>query len=214
MSTHVDTPNTVTHANTLIQVNRAQRSRDSAAWPVLMTKMETRLRARSARTKLPMGYEQDDFVMDVLVRVVESIDSFRPQESASFWSWFDCVADRITIDWLRHVRAAKRGGRRVPASLDQDQLEVGQIGQDCFDSPTAVARTHELNELALACADSLPPIYRRAQRARYLDPHATYDELGAKLGVAPDTLRTRVKRARHLMRLKLARVLEQYDLGG
>jgi RNA polymerase sigma-70 factor (ECF subfamily) len=159
-----------------------------------------------ARRMLNNDADAEDVTQDVLLQVVRKLDTFRGD--AAFATWLH----RVTVNAaLAHRRKrAQREDREVPDPLNQfpdDGFHHGSVGrwsvgpeQDVLDR-----ETHALIESAIG---KLPPLYRDVYVLSDVEglPNA---EIGDLLGLNLPAVKSRLHRARLLMRDALAPHFEE-----
>ncbi len=139
----------------------------------------------------------DDVVQDVLLQVVRKLESFRGHAEVTTW------LHRVTVNCalLHRRRNAPVKARQVWAPVE-DVLERGQkpLGQERPDHRILAQETRNLIELAIS---RLPDMYR--------DPFVLSDieglpnaEIGEILGLSMAAVKSRLHRARMLLRDSLA----------
>ena len=124
-------------------VTDAQRGPDATAWNRLSAKVERKLRSRYGRRRtFPLGYEFQDFQMEVQLRLLQELDLYQAREGGSFWKWMHQVAERILIDLMRREKAQKRGGNSVTRAEPTELLDG--LADSRTPSPTVWVRGREL----------------------------------------------------------------------
>ena len=124
-----------------------------------------------------------ELTQDIWLRVLRGIH--RLHDPARFRSWLFGIAHRAFIDTLR-----RRYRAFPPSGDDADQLAEEEPPED---------HDREAMERGLA---RLPPVEREILTLFYLQ-ELTIEETAAALSVPPGTVKSRLHRARRLLRLEL-----------
>jgi RNA polymerase sigma-70 factor (ECF subfamily) len=126
--------------------------------------------------------QAEDAAQEVFVRAYSRLDTFRGESDMR--AWLVQIATRLCIDLLR-------SRRRRPEVFLEDQ------GSDPADGGWESAVT-ERHAVARAIA-GLPPHYKAAIILRHLQ-HMSYSDMSVALGVPVATVKTHLRRARHMLR--------------
>jgi RNA polymerase sigma-70 factor (ECF subfamily) len=158
-----------------------------------------------ARRMLNNDADAEDVTQEVLLQVLRKLDTFRGE--AAFPTWLH----RITVNAALAYREqrARREQRRVPEALAQE--EDGHVPASTRrwsaapDRPLLDRETHELIERAIA---GLPERYRDVYVLADVEglPNA---EIASLLGLGVPAVKSRLHRARLLMRDALAPHFEE-----
>lgn len=184
---------------------------DAAAFRTLIRRHNQTL-FRMARSVLRDPTEAEDAVQDAWILAFTRIDQFRDASSLSTW------LGRIVLnEALRRLRQ-----RRTMTGLDEDDGSGGApSGAQVIPFPGAQqppatpeedavrAETRRLLERAI---DALPDPFRSVFMLREVE-QMSVEETASCLGIPPDTVKTRLHRARRLLGQGLRRELSP-DLGG
>lgn len=170
------------------------RAGDEAAVRALVRRHNRRL-FRVARGVLRDDAEAEDVVQETYVRAFANLSRFRGEAGIATW------LTRIALN-----EALGRRRRRRPA---EDIAAVGDLSADdprvvAFPSPTAEAEAGRSQARALLepLIDSLPPDFRVVLILRDVEG-LTAEEAAEHLGIRPETAKTRLHRARRLLRAAL-----------
>jgi RNA polymerase sigma-70 factor (ECF subfamily) len=188
-------------------VDRA-RNRDGAAIRLIMQRHNRRL-FRVARSVLDDDAEAEDVVQEAWVRAFTHLDGFRGEARLS--TWLTRIALNEALGRLRQ--------RRVTVDLndidtidDQGETRVIYLPSAARDGdPEAAAARAEVRHLLERAVDQLPDAFRTVFVLRDIEEMST-EETAAHLGLRPETVKTRLHRARRLLRQTLARSLS--DVAG
>lgn len=139
-------------ADTVRHAKAAQRDPDSDSWGPLTTKIRERLRGYRAN-RLPPNLEHDDFVSEVILRVLRDLPGVEIRTRGEFWSWIQTVADHALTDLWRRARAQKRGP--APEASGDDDAEA-TAPPHAAPTPSSVQRAHEIERAERDCIERLP----------------------------------------------------------
>ena len=169
-------------------VARARRG-DPSAFDGIVRRHQTRIYNLAYRM-LRNREDAEDVTQEAFLRAFESLPRLRDQAAVS--AWISRIAANLCVNWLR-----SRARSEVPVDPADLQPDLPGGGLD----PAADARQ---------AVDSLPPRYRLAVVAFYLEGRS-YDEAARNLGISVRALKTRLYRARNMLRHNLR---ESSDGGG
>ncbi len=182
-------------------------ARDPVAFEVLMRKYNARL-YRVARAILRDDTEAEDALQEAYLAAYAKIGGFRAEATLSTW------LTRIVInEALGRLRRRKRDGVVVPfsgAEKTEDE-ETAIVPDDESDSPETAALRGELRGLLERRIDALPVAFRTVFLLREIE-EMTVDEVARSLDIPEATVRTRLFRARALLRDALSRDLDAVTL--
>lgn len=188
-------------------VRRAQNG-DQGALNELITRYERKTYNLAYRL---MGNHADasDAAQEALVRVYTRLHNFRCD--SAFSTWLFRVVTNTCLDELR------RRGRLRYTSLDTplptDEGALPRQTTDEADSPTESAERREVQAAVQRAINRLPDDYRVVVVMRDLHDY-TYHEIAALLGTSLGTIKSRLHRARHALRLILrATEAAKLDMG-
>ncbi|MCK1423970.1 RNA polymerase sigma factor [Bradyrhizobium sp. 180] len=174
-------------------IDRA-RGRDEAALREIMQANNRRL-YRLARGILRSDSEAEDVVQETYVRAFTHLDGFRGEAGLSTW------LSRIAInEALGRVRSRKPdvelGAIPDDAALDAQIIKfpVSPAGD-----PERTMAQREIQRVVERAIDELPDVFRMVFVARVMEG-MTIEETADLLGVKPETVKTRLHRARTMLR--------------
>lgn len=155
---------------------------------------------RTARAVVRDDYEAEDVVQEAYVRAFTHLDSFRGESSLPTW------LTRITLN-----EALARLRRRRP-TVGLDHPDVDSAGAESRilafparpadpEAETARSQIHDVIEHAV---DDLPEHFRLVFVLREIEA-LSIEETAEQLGIRPETVKTRLHRARRLMRTAIER---------
>jgi RNA polymerase sigma-70 factor, ECF subfamily len=185
-----------------------------AAFRAIIQRNNRRL-FRTARSILKDDSEAEDVVQEVYVRAFEHISEFRGDSTLATW------LIRIAIN-----EAQGRLRRRRPtvdlALIDSEQTSMSQIipfpATASIADPERVAAQREVREMMERAIDALPDGFRVVFVMRLVE-EMSVEETASALGLREETVKTRLHRARNLLRqsldVQLAPVLkDSFPFGG
>ncbi len=168
------------------------RARDEVAIRAILQANNRRL-FRIARGILRNDSEAEDVVQEAYVRALTHLDSFRGESSLS--TWLSRIAMNEAMGRLR--------GRRP--SLDLDSLPQESLAAQIIPFPTAVSdpeksmAQRQIQEVVEHAIDRLPEPFRLVFITRVME-EMTVEETAELLGIKAETVKTRLHRARALLR--------------
>lgn len=173
------------------------RRRDPIAVRQLLQQNNQRL-YRIARSILRDGNEAEDVLQEAYVRAFTHLNTFRGE--ARFSTWLTRIVINEALGRLRRQRQA----------LNLSVGKIPNLGAQIIPFPHASAALdpevlmarHEIRSLLEQAIDRLPDAFRAVLVARLVEDLST-EETAELLGIRPETVKTRLHRARHLLRRDL-----------
>lgn len=147
--------------------------------------------------------EGEDAAQDVFVRVYHALPRFKFQAAFSTWLFRICVNLCRTRMSSAGFRKSKRTG-----SLDQDPAQKGS--REIFDenfTPEAMSEKKQINERIYEAIGSLPDDMKVLVVLRDMEGRS-YEEIRKITGLREGTVKSRLFRARELLKKALIGVLE------
>ena len=129
----------------------------------------------------------DDVMQDVWIRACQQADRIRDPQRVR--SWLYRVARNAAIDARRRLR------RRDALPLERVKPPATPVQT----TPAEHAMRTELHHRLLRAVEALPAHYREPFVLRHLEGWS-YAQIGELLGLGPETVETRLVRARRLLR--------------
>jgi RNA polymerase sigma-70 factor, ECF subfamily len=174
-------------------VRRGQRE----AFRSIMQRHNRRL-YRIARGVVRDDAEAEDVVQEGYVRAYAALTEFRGECALATW---------LTQIVLNEARGRLRRRRPTedplaPDRIPQDSRVVIFPGTSAVDNPEAAVARTELRRLLERAVDELPDPFRLVFIMRDID-EMSVEEAAAQLDIRPETVRTRLHRARRLLRARL-----------
>jgi RNA polymerase sigma-70 factor (ECF subfamily) len=181
-------------------------AKDHAAFERLMRRYNGRL-FRIARAILKDDAEAEDAVQDAYLEAYRHIGEFRGESQVATW------LTRIAINQaLMRLRRHKRDRVVVPFHGDDQGRHVeAEVVDRKAESPAAATLRAEIRNVVESRIDELPPSFRAIFIMRDVE-EMTVQETAECLGIPPATVRTRLFRARALLREALARDVDTATL--
>ncbi|MGN6303246.1 MAG: RNA polymerase sigma factor [Mesorhizobium sp.] len=174
-------------------VARALR-REGAAFRIIMTRYNQRL-YRLARGIVGRASEAEDVVQEAYVHAFRSLETFRGDSALSTW------LSRIVInEALGRLRKQKREGKVT--NLEAAQAEIIQFPGNASDDPERTMAQRQILHLVEEATDHLPSTFRAVFVARVIEG-LSMEETAELLGIKPETVKTRLYRARQMVRKEL-----------
>jgi RNA polymerase sigma-70 factor (ECF subfamily) len=171
-----------------------------AAFEAVMRKHNGRL-FRVARAILKDDAEAEDALQDAYLEAYKHMGDFRGDAQLSTW------LTRIVVNQsLMRLRRQRRDRVIVPFEQQNEREEV-EVPDEKAEPPSSAALRAEVRHLLEQRIDQLPVAFRTVFVMREVED-MTVDETAECLGIPPATVRTRLFRARALLRAALARDID------
>jgi RNA polymerase sigma-70 factor (ECF subfamily) len=173
---------------------------DQAAFEALMRRHNSRL-FRVARAILRDDTEAEDALQDAYLEAYRHAGDFRGDAQPATW------LTRIVVNQaLMRLRRSKRGGTVVPFTSRQpaeaDHTE-DDVADETSESPSNATLRAEIRRMLERRIDELPVAFRTVFVMRDVED-MTVQETAECLSIPPATVRTRLFRARAMLRAALA----------
>jgi RNA polymerase sigma-70 factor (ECF subfamily) len=172
-------------------------ARDAEAFRAIMQRYNRRL-YRIARSVLRNNSEAEDVVQETYISAFTHLSSYRGESSLAAW------LSRITMN-----EALGRLRQRRPtmdiAAFDETRTEAEIIRFPLStqnDDPERTMAQRQLLQLVEQATDDLPEVYRLVFVARVIEGMSV-EETADLLRIKPETVKTRLHRARQLVRDQL-----------
>jgi RNA polymerase sigma-70 factor, ECF subfamily len=171
-----------------------------AAFEAVMRQHNGRL-FRVARAILKDDSEAEDALQDAYLEAYKHMADFRGDAQMSTW------LTRIVVNQsLMRLRRQRRHRIVVPFEQQDDHEQV-EMADENAEPPSSAALRAEVRQLLEERIDELPVAFRTVFVMREVED-MTVEETAACLGIPPATVRTRLFRARALLRAALARDID------
>ncbi|MFC3322457.1 RNA polymerase sigma factor [Mesorhizobium cantuariense] len=175
-----------------MQLVRRALARDGDAFRTIIKTHNQRL-YRIARGVVRNDSEAEDIVQEAYVKAFAHLDAFRGDSSLSTW------LSRIVIN---EALGRLRKRRRTVAMPENPQAQIIRFPLNPSDDPERTMAQRQILQLVEQATDSLPDVYRTVFVARVIEG-LSIEETAELLGVRPQTIKTRLHRARALVRKAL-----------
>jgi RNA polymerase sigma-70 factor, ECF subfamily len=177
---------------------------DHAAFETLMRRYNGKL-FRIARSIVKDDSDAEDVLQDAYMDAYRHIDDFRGDSQVATW------LTRIVINQaLMRLRKEKRRSVivpfREPGSGEAERAEV-DVADRTTESPSSRLLRGEIRRILERRIDELPLSFRTVFIMREVEDMSV-EETAEALGIAPATVRSRLFRARALLRESLAREMD------
>ncbi|RUZ71636.1 RNA polymerase sigma factor [Mesorhizobium sp. M7A.F.Ca.US.006.01.1.1] len=167
-------------------------ARDGDAFRTIIKTHNQRL-YRIARGVMRNDSEAEDIVQEAYVKAFAHLDAFRGDSSLATW------LSRIVIN---EALGRLRKRRKTVALPENPQAEIIRFPLNPSDDPERTMAQRQILQLVEQATDSLPDVYRTVFVARVIEG-LSIEETADLLGVRPQTVKTRLHRARALVRKAL-----------
>ena len=179
------------------ELARRARVRDDGAFRAIMQRHNRRL-YRIVRGILRNDHEAEDLVQEAYVRAFTHLEGFRGDSSLG--TWLARIAMNEALGRLRHDRATVDV---ATAEARQSQAQIIQFPlATTSDNPEQTMAQRQILQLVERATDNLPEIYRIVFITRVIEG-MDVEETADLLGLKPQTVKTRLHRARLLVREQL-----------
>lgn len=170
------------------------RHGDARAWDELFD----RHYAPALRFVFQLGHrftheDAEEICQETFLAVIRNLNSFQGQ--SQFQTWLFRIATNKARDFHERQSAAKRGGGRVPLSLQAEDPETGLTidPPSTAPGPDGVLLDGERNELLHAALGQLGEPCREIIELRYFGD-LSYEELAETLELNPKTVSSRLSK--------------------
>ena len=144
-----------------------------------------------------------DLAQEVFLKVYLSLGSFDPKYR--FTTWLYRIASNCAIDHLRKKHPRTCSLESGPTDEQDDARTRRLAGHE--PTPHEVFRVREIKGRLEVAIERLPPDYRQLILLRHRQ-HCRYDEIARITRLPIGTVKNRIFRAREMLRLDLADVLD------
>ena len=168
-------------------------ARDDAAFRTIMERHNQRL-YRVARSILRNDVEAEDAVQEAYINAFTHLYSFRGDSSLA--TWLSRITMNEALGRLRRERPSVELNERTEAQIIPFPQTTTQ------DDPERTMAQREILQLVERATDNLPEIFRVVFVARVIEG-MSIEETADVLGLQPETVKTRLHRARRLVHEQL-----------
>jgi RNA polymerase sigma-70 factor (ECF subfamily) len=175
-----------------VELVETARKGDEIAFRTIMQRHNQRL-YRVARAVLKNDSEAEDVVQEAYLRAFAALRDFRGDASLATW------LTRITLN-----EALGRKRRQRPTveleTVQESNAEIIRFpGMNADHDPERAAARQEIRKLLETAMDALPESFRLVFVMRDVE-EMSIEETASFLGIRPETVKTRLHRARRLLR--------------
>jgi RNA polymerase sigma-70 factor (ECF subfamily) len=182
------------------------RAGDAAAFEAIVRHNNRRL-FRAARGVMDDDDEAQDVVQEAYLQAFTHLDSFRGD--AALATWLTRIAINVALGMRRRQgRTIELQDDAIPDTPEQETAMPSPYSAR-RESPDAAAERGQLRDLLQAAIEHLPDMYRSVFMLRAVEDMSVEDTAFC-LGVSRDVVKTRLLRARSLLRRALAAQMEPY----
>ncbi len=180
-----------------LELARRALARDGDAFRTIMTTHNQRL-YRLARGVVRNNSEAEDIVQESYVSAFAHLASFRGDSSLSTW------LSRIVLnEALGRLRKKRRAPDLAQSGDVSAEAQIIQFPRNTATSdPERTMAQRQILQLVEQATDNLPDVFRTVFVARVIEG-LSIDETAQLLGIRPETVKTRLHRARALLRKQL-----------
>lgn len=136
-----------------------------------------------------------DIAQEVCIRIFRSIGKFKG--NSSFSTWVYRITSNVCIDEMR-----KRRSNVIPLAVASDDGEYEIPIADEGKLPDEILESREISDAVRSCILELEPEYRMIIILRDINGY-TYDEISKVLDVNMGTVKSRLNRARGMLKTKI-----------
>jgi RNA polymerase sigma-70 factor, ECF subfamily len=173
------------------------RANDADAFRTVMQRYNQRL-YRVARGILRNDGEAEDAVQEAYVRAFSHLADFRGESSLATW-----LTRIVMNEALGRLRSQRRMVDRGGPASNVSEAEIIQFPlAGKADDPERTLAQREILNLVQKITDELPDVYRIVFMTRVIEGMSVEDT-AELLGIPPETVKTRLHRARRLVREQL-----------
>lgn len=183
------------------------RAGDGAAFRVLMQRCNQQL-FRTARSIVRDDAEAEDVLQEAYVRAYAALEAFRGEASLLTW------LTRIVMNEARRRLRKRRETADLSAieAAQDDGRVISFPGAAAVLDPEHEAARAEVRRLLERAVDELPEAFRLVFVLREVQ-QCSVEETAETLALKPETVKTRLHRARRLLRARLDEQLGQVLTG-
>jgi RNA polymerase sigma-70 factor, ECF subfamily len=190
---HATAPQIAPAATADAELVERARARDEAAIRAIMQANNRRL-YRMARGILRNDSEAEDVVQETYVRAFTHLDSFRGDSSLA--TWLARIAMNEALGRLRRQRPNVEWTTLPPGTLE---AQIIQFPLSATSDPEKTMAQREIQQVVEHAIDDLPEAFRIVFITRVIEG-MNVEETAEILGLKPETVKTRLHRARTMLR--------------
>jgi RNA polymerase sigma-70 factor (ECF subfamily) len=191
---HVQAPQIAPAGTAEAELIERARRRDEAAIRSILQANNRRL-YRLARGILRNDSEAEDVVQETYVRAFTHLDDFRGD--SSFATWLGRIAINEALGRLRRQRPSVDLDTLAPGVLEAQIIQFPLSGAS--EDPEKSMAQREIQHVVEHAIDELPDAFRIVFITRVIEG-MNVEETAEILGLKPETVKTRLHRARTMLR--------------
>jgi RNA polymerase sigma-70 factor (ECF subfamily) len=172
-------------------------ARDADAFRTIMQRHNRRL-YRIARSVLRNGAEAEDAVQEAYVSAFTHLASYRGESSLA--AWLSRIAMNEALGRLRRRRSTAEVATLDETRSEAEIIQFPRAAQN--DDPERTMAQRQILQLVEQATDDLAEPYRLVFVTRIIEGMSV-EETAELLGIKPQTVKTRLHRARQLVRDQL-----------
>lgn len=180
------------------EMELVQRARegDATAFARIVVRYQDRIYNLAFRM---LGNEADaaDAAQEAFVAAWEGLGRFRGESALYTWLY------RVAMNKTLGLRRRRQARREVSSNAEEVLMETAA---DCRETPPEVADAHEREAIVQEAIDALPDDLRSVAVLRDIEG-LEYEQIAEVLSIALGTVKSRLHRARLVLRGSLARLL-------
>jgi RNA polymerase sigma-70 factor (ECF subfamily) len=166
--------------------------------PEQVARMHDRYLYRVARSVLRDDDEAEDVVQQTYLQAYINFVNFRGE--ANLRTWLTRIALNDALSRRRRQRSTVELGQ-LDTARERIRSDI-LLSSLTTSTPEHAAAHRQIREILERAIDDLPPAFRTVLIMRDVE-EATVDETAIVLGIKPETVRTRLHRARRMLRDRL-----------
>ncbi len=178
-----------------IELVRRSIARDELAFRAIMLRNNRKL-YRIARGIVRNDADAEEVVQEAYVRAFVHLKEFRGDSSLATW------LSRIVINEALGRLRRKRSQPEVQADEARPEAQIIPFPQTTNDDPEKTMAQRQILQLVEEATDKLPENFRLVFITRVIEGMSV-EETAEILGIPPETVKTRLHRARRLVREQL-----------
>lgn len=184
-------------------IERCKRG-ERAAFDTLIRNYEKRVYNLAYR--LSGHYDEaNDISVDTFMRVFQAIRLFRGD--SNFSTWLFRIVTNVYLD--RRKRMQNKQHLSLEEYIELEENTVARQVEDTAPTPDLRAEEQERHELLQSAIDALPG-YQRAMIVLYHKESLSYEEIAEVMSLPIGTVKSRLNRARLMLREKLEPLKELF----
>jgi RNA polymerase sigma-70 factor (ECF subfamily) len=174
---------------------RRSLARDELAFRAIMLRHNRRL-YRIARGIIRSDIDAEDVVQEAYIKAFRHFAEFRGDSSLATW------LSRITINEALQALRRKWSKSETQIGEPRHQAQIITFPSTAVDDPEKTMAQRQILQLVERATDNLPENFRLVFITRVVE-EMSVEETAEILGIPPETVKTRLHRARKLVREQL-----------